>query len=255
MKKEKEIVNLFENDRRSLAVDEDRKSVAMQILQRKVDEKSIIPKATFGEIMRMQITFMNKKMIVLQIFAFFVFMWIYVKAGRTIDYVDLYLLGTVAAALFSVFLVISCFGEEQYKVAELAGSCYFNNRQLCLLRMILSGGINLIILSVIIIYTENLTKNSLLQVGMYVLVPYLMAGCIHFLVMLFGSAAGGMASVWGGAAIVLLCSSGGLIFPQLYEETAIGAWVAGLIIFGGIYVAEIVGILKQMERGERLCMS
>lgn len=255
MKKDKDIVNLFEEDCGRFVMDDKKKSETIRFLQTKISSITMIPKASFGEILRAQFKFMNKKSILFQLSAFVLVMWVYVKAGNTLTSMDLYLLGTIAGSIFSVFLVISCIEEEKNNMTELAGSCFFNNRQLCILRMILSGGMNLIMLSVIILYTNNLARVSLIQVGVYTIVPYLVSGCIHFLVMLTGRGKNNLISIGISGVLMVLCSSAGIVFPEIYDGTATGIWVVGLFVFSAVYAAEIVAILKQMDRGERLCMN
>lgn len=255
MKKDKDIVNLFEEDCCRFVIDDKKKSETIRFLQTKISSITMIPKASFGEILRAQLKFMNKKSMFFQLSAFVLLMWVYVKAGNTLTSMDLYLLGTIAGSIFSIFSVISCIEEEKNNMTELAGSCFFNNRQLCILRMILSGGMNLIMLSVIILYTNNLTRVSLIQVGVYIIVPYLVSGCIHFLVMLTGRGKNSVISIGISGVLMVLCSSAGKVFPEIYNGTATGIWVVGLFIFSAVYAAEIVAILKQMDRGERLCMN
>lgn len=252
---EKEVQDWFQKDRKNLSIEEKRKTETFLFLEKEIKKKQIIPRASASEIMRTQIRFMSKKMILLQMIVFVVIVGIYGKVGSLLAPADIYSLAAVSASLFSALLVIACFEEEKFNIGELTGSCYFNHKQICGLKMVLHGGMNLIMLSIITVYTGSITRSRLIQVGIYIFVPYLLAGCIHLWILLVTRGKNAVITVGLCGVMVVMCSSLSTMFPRLYEEAAMGFWFLCLVLFAVFYGGEIVSILRQVDRGERLCMN
>lgn len=255
MRKDIEVVKWFEEDKKCFEASQNRKMESFNLLKARICEKRLIPRASSIEILRTQLILMNKKMILLQVLFFVILLLIYQKEAKILSDMDLYLLGAAAASVSSLFIVNSCMHEEKNNMAELTGTCYFNSRQLCVLRMLLYGGINLAVLSAIIVYTGKVTGSSLTRVGVYILAPYLFTGCLHFLVMLAGRGQSGIISTGLNAMVIVICCGGIMTFPEIYQKTAHGVWSIALVILGAVYITEIFSVLRQIDRGERLCMN
>lgn len=250
---ETQMKNLFQRD--EIQIDQVRKTQTLTQLSQAVSRKRQIPRVTKWELLRSQLKFMEKGILLCQVCCLLLVIALCKYWDGQQTETELYLLTTVASALFSVFMGLACNREEVTGIAELAGSCFFNNRQLCALRMVLYGGCDLVFLAVLMVLLYGNVDKSLFAVGVYLLVPFLVTGCLQFGVLLTKiGRRSNYALLAVGADSVLICGSV-VSFPEFYEQAAMGIWVIALLISGGIYGMEIIAILHQMKRGEILCMN
>lgn len=250
---EKQMKHFFQRD--EMHIDQEKKAQALSLLSQAVAGKKQIPKATGWELLINQLKFMEKGILLCQIFCVLLVADMYRFCGGQLVGTEIYLPATVASALFSVLMGLACNREEAAGIAELAGSCFFNNRQLCALRLMLYGGCDLIFLTVLMFLLYGNAERSLFAVGVYLLVPFLVTGCLQFGVLLtkMGRRSNYALLAAGGAAVLMSGSMSS--FPKIYEQTAMGTWAFVLLISGAIYVMEITAILHQKQRGEALCMN
>lgn len=92
-------------------------------------------------------------------------------------------------------------------MAELGESCYFNTKQCVAAWLVLSGMINVMILFLIAGYLNYHWSVGLLQVGLYILTPYLVSS-ITALGILSMETRGKNSSLFGMSAIFLSISYG-----------------------------------------------
>lgn len=148
-------------------------------------------------------------------------------------------------------LVVSriCFS----KLAELSESCFFNVRQMTAVDMVFSGLINLAVLTMMILFAGSRWQIRLLQIGVYILVPYIFTQCACLGVLLTEA---GRKNVWLIAAIggflsvfyVILAST-----PHLYTESALVVWVIALLFGAGLLGIQIHALFREISKGEILC--
>lgn len=141
------------------------------------------------------------------------------------------------------------------KMAELGASCYFNTKQCVAAWMVLSGMINVMILFLIAGYLNYYWRVGLLQVGLYILTPYLVSS-ITALGILSMETRGKRknSSLFGMSAIFLSISYGviGLI-PIALFVTTLWIWAVAFLVSGFLFVMQIKKLLSKMEKGEVLC--
>lgn len=251
----KEIYELFQYDSSQIQIDAKRKEQSLLLLNQAIEDKRIVPLASKREILKGQMRFLDYKLMVLQGICVLLLLLIFRSMHSTIKEELLYLLVTASAPVFGMFMAIACNREEVQGMAELTGSCFFNYRQVCILRMILYGIVNLLTLTCLSSVLCTYLKRSVVEIGIYFLVPFLMTGCVQFAMLLAGfglrnnyvQAAGGlfMTAVWSGTAVS----------PQIYERTALTVWVVILVICMAGFGMEITAVLKRIERGDLLCMN
>lgn len=142
------------------------------------------------------------------------------------------------------------------KMAELSETCFFHVRQLAALSMALSGTMNLIALSVGILFAGLQWKVKLLPLGLYVLVPFIFMQCICFGTMLTET---GRKCIWLNAVLsiplaLLIC---GIASWQqdLYTESALIFWAIALFAGIAVLILETRILFDKLGKGDILCMN
>ena len=141
------------------------------------------------------------------------------------------------------------------KMAELGESCYFNTKQCVAAWLVLSGMINVMTLFLIAGYLNYHWRVGLLQVGLYILTPYLVSS-ITALGILSMETRGKNSSLFGMSAIFLSISYGVIgSIPRALFVTTLWIWAVALLVSGLLFVMQIKKLLSKMEKGEVLCMN
>ena len=139
------------------------------------------------------------------------------------------------------------------KMAELGESCYFNTKQCVAAWLVLSGMINVMILFLIAGYLNYHWRVGLLQVGLYILTPYLVSS-ITALGILSMETKGKNSSLFGMSAIFLSISYGVIgSIPRALFVTTLWIWAVAFLVSGLLFVMQIKKLLSKMEKGEVLC--
>ena len=139
------------------------------------------------------------------------------------------------------------------KMAELGESCYFNTKQCVAAWLVLSGMINVMILFLIAGYLNYHWRVGLLQVGLYILTPYLVSS-ITALGILSMETRGKNSSLFGMSAIFLSISYGVIgSIPRALFVTTLWIWAIAFLVSGLLFVMQIKKLLSKMEKGEVLC--
>lgn len=251
----RKIKNIFREDNIEPYLDTERKSTAVFELEECIDKKHLVPRASRIEIIVNQIKFMEKKVMVLQLLCFILLAAAYVALRGSLEEKSLYLFGAAASACFSVFMAVACAQEEARGIAEIAGSCFFNNRQLCTLKIILYGAFDILCLWTVMMKIGENADRSLVEIGVYIAVPFLVTGCLQFGILLSGL---GRSSIYvmsaSGFFMVMLCGMTAS-YGKVYEKGAMGIWAAALLVSGAVYGGEIIWMLNRMDKGDLLCMN
>lgn len=138
-------------------------------------------------------------------------------------------------------------------IAELGKTCFFHAGQLVGLTMAFSGILNLMAVSAGILFISLQWKIRLLQLGLYVLVPFIFMQCLCLGCMLTET---GRRYPWLHAALGLplaLCLATLVQDRTIYTEAVLLAWAASL--FAGILMlsVEVRVFFKKLEKGDILC--
>lgn len=141
------------------------------------------------------------------------------------------------------------------KMAELGGSCYFNTKQCVSAWLVLSGMINVTIMFFIAVYLNYRWKVGILQVGLYILTPYLVSSIIA-LGILSMDTRGKNPALFVMSAIFLSISYliiGSL--PGALLTASLWIWGAAFLLSGLLFIMQIQKLFNKMEKGEVLCMN
>ncbi len=237
----------FREDSRRLHIDQERKNETLKGLRCAVEEVRIIPQVRGFQLLRTQLRFMEKRTVLIQFAAIMILLAVYPAIQGEMREMGLCWFGAVSSALFGVFVSIACFQEELHGIAELAASCVFRNRQLCVLRFVLHGGLSLLFLSVFWCFLSRDAGYGVLEIGCYLLVPYFATGCVQFALLLLPFVQRSrFLQAAAGVFLVLACAVTGS-FPELYMPGAAWVWAVALAVSGGVYMLEFAWFLCRAD--------
>ena len=250
------IKDRFRDADRLVVIDKQRKEETMQLLQKHISEKHITVLSSRRRILYNQIRYMDKS--VAGIHMLFCVLLILIAAlmyQRGVEKENIIFASMVLSGILGVISIVEI-GHIFYPgMAELSESCYFNVKQIVAVHMSLSGIINLAVLCISILFVGVGWKINLVQIGLYVLVPFVIAECCCLGVLL--TEAGRKNSyllIMVGAFLVvfymLLAST-----PNLYRVSALAVW--GIAFFAGLFILsiQIKRLFKGIKRGEIICMN
>lgn len=160
-----------------------------------------------------------------------------------------------STVLFSTISAIACNIGDKYGIAELAGSCFFNHRQVCVLRMALSGAAGFVYMAILLCVVQPYMRKPVWQTGLYMLVPYFVTGCVQFALIGIESFRSNSYVLWAGGLIMGAVFGFISSFKEIYEESALCVWGLALVLSAALMAAELAVVLHRIERGEMLCMS
>ena len=138
-------------------------------------------------------------------------------------------------------------------IAEIGRTCFFHASQLVALTMAFSGILNLMALSAGILLAGLQWKTRLLQLGLYVLVPFVFLQCLSLGCMLTEA---GRRHPWLNTALDMPAALSLAILAQsqpVYTEAALLIWAMALFIGILILAAEVRVFFLKLEKGDILC--
>ena len=237
-----------------IRIDEKRKAETMNILQKEISEKPVGILNSRKLIIRGQIHYMDKSVIVIHALLCMVLSAagvIMSCQGASKD--DMLLFSMMLAGVMGIVSIAQTGRIFSSGIAELSESCYFNIKQIVALHMVLSGIINLTFLLLSVFFVGIQWKMNLLQVGLYLLVPFVMTQCCCLRVLLTEA---------GRKNTYLLVMTGifSIIFyliiasiPELYRITALAVWCIVFIIGLLLLAIQVKTLFKGIERGDMIC--
>ncbi len=237
-----------------IRIDEKRKAETMLILQKEISEKQIGILNSRKLILKGQIRYMDKSVMVIHALLCTVLSAVgVIMSCQGASKEDMILFSMVLSGVMGIVSIAQTGRIFSSGIAELSESCYFNVKQIVALHMVLSGIINLTFLLLSIFFIGIQWKINLLQVGLYLLVPFVMTQCCCLRVLLTEAGRKNtyllvMVGVFSIIFYLIIAS-----IPELYRITAFAVWCIAFIIgllFLGIQVKTL---FKGMERGDMIC--
>ena len=251
--KDKVIEKLFSGDEAGKP-EAGKKRDSIKVLEDAVMGKSTSEKIPWWTMAGDQIRYVDQRVLLLQAVFFIVMIVVFLmleraKAGRFVYLTA----GTVFASLTGIFAWASLKRQYSEHFAELGESCYFNIRQMTAIRMTFFGLADLIFLLVLSGFAGRSTGMRLLDIGIYLCVPFLLSEICYTGLML---TEGGRKSVFPAAGMGVVLTAAlvfASMFPEIYEKSALFIWywiLAGAVV---TLAAEIKVLFRKMEKGEMLC--
>lgn len=237
-----------------IRIDEKRKAETMDILQKEISEKQIGILNSRKLIIKGQIRYMDKSVIVIHTLLCMILSAagvIMVCQGASKE--DMILFSMMLSCVMGIVSIVQTGRIFSSGIAELSESCYFNIKQIVALHMVLSGIINLTFLLLSIFFVGIRWKMNLLQTGLYLLVPLVMTQCCCLRVLLTEAGRKNtyllvMTGVFSMIFCLLIAS-----IPELYRITALTVWCIAFIIGLLLLGIQVKSLFKGMERGDMIC--
>lgn len=160
---------------------------------------------------------------------------------------------SIAAAWMGV-VTCSDLGRHISKgMAELEQSCYFNLPQMWTMRMILTGIVDILLLTFCSGRIAETVSAPFAQVCVYVLVPFVLSNACCLLLFSFmrgGRGRYGQLTMAFSAGIMAMIPSA---TPSWYQVEFLGIWIGVLLAGVMLFLWQIRILYGKMSRGEILC--
>ena len=253
---DKELYDRFHNTADSLVIDEERKKETLLFLQKQITDKPIGILSSRIHIFLNQIRYMDKSTTWVHSAICIVLLLIMMFFSRYgVEKENIILISMILSGILGVVTIAEVSRIFFSGIAELSESCYFNVKQIVAFQMLISGIINLTVLFIGILFVGSRWQIHLLQIGLYLLVPFVMAQCCCLRVLL--TEAGRRSSfllVMVGAFLVVFYMILASI-PSLYLVASLTLWgiafLIGLLLMG----MQIKALFQGIEKGDILCMN
>ena len=145
-----------------------------------------------------------------------------------------------------ILVVIPTFFRGQYcRVSEMEAATRTSGAQLALARLILAGGGALVCLTLLLALEVWLQRSfeNLGRVIIYCLVPYLTCMTAMLALLRWRRTDGATLCAAVALSSVVFWRWSSLLFPWLYEASALGIWIAAVIVYSWLLAKEIAYII------------
>ena len=237
-----------------LPIDTERKNRTLEKLRREIAGKEVLLVSNRRKIWLNQIRYADRSMLIFHILGCIIMFTLLVMMDvRQINNESMIAASMILSGVLGSLSILEvskvCFAD----LSELSETCFFNVRQITAFNMIVSGIINLTALTAGILFACFHWKIWLLQIGLYILVPFIFAQCVCLGVLLTeaGRKNGWLTAVAGiflSVVYAILAST-----PQLYTTSALFIWAIALVIGAIILGIQIKALFTEINKGEILC--
>lgn len=254
MKNNADIKSLFTSADAGLSIDAGRRQETLTLIRAQMKHKEIRLVCSKRQIWLHQLRYADRNMLFAHLLGCaLIFILMMLMNARGIGHQLMFETSMILAGILGSFSILevsrSCFS----RFSEISESCFFNISQMTAYDMVFSGLINLAALSAIIVFAGFQWKIRLIQIGLYILVPFIFTQCVCLGVLLTEI---GRRNVWLVAAVggflsvvyVILAST-----PRLYTESALFLWAIALLINTAVFAIQIHTLFREIGKGEILC--
>lgn len=254
--KNKDIKDKLYAKKPDVKIDEKKKAETLLFLQKHISERKVNVLNSRRQILYHQIRYMDKSAIILHAFLGMILAAIDVIIScRGASKEDMIIFSMLLSGILGTVSIVQTGRIFSSGIAELSESCYFNVKQIVAFQMVLSGIMNLTFLLLGIFFMGIRWKMNLLQIGLYLLVPFVTTQCccLRVLLMEAGRKNSYLLIMSGMFTVVfyLIIAS----IPELYRMTALFIWCAAFMIGLFLLGIQIKILFQGMERGEMICMN
>lgn len=250
-----EIRDLFAKADVQLPVDEGKKQKAYYVMLDELEKKKR-PVMSVKNILRYQFWYIDKLFFILYgILICFGMIMLGMLQHMGINQKEMITVCMVMSGILSI-ISISVIDKIFFgRIGELGKSCYFGTKQCVAVWLLLSGVINIAVLFLLVGYLRYYWKVGLLQVGAYILTPYLVSDTIA-LGILSTEIKGKRTALFGVSAIFVSVSYVVIgLAPGIFLTTTFGEWITAFLVAGLLLIIQIKRLMSKIESGEALCMN
>ena len=237
-----------------LKPDPHRKKESLILIQSCINAKKIRNTPSLSELVWIQLQYITPVFWVCQGgLLLLLILFLYRLRGQRAELTDYLWWSSVAAAWMGVFSNGTLGRHFSNRMAELEQSCYINLSQMWTIRMILTSGVDICILTVFSGGIAARTDTFFGRIAMYLLVPFMLSNicCLLMISALRGSR--GKYTLAALAVIMALLAMSPAVFPEAYTTAYLWVWFCLLVLGVAIFVGQIRSCYSRMTRGEMIC--
>lgn len=252
--KKTEIKILFNDCTSNISIEIEKKESTLEVLKQNIREKELEPTISGWAIIKNQLKYMDKDVLLIQASLFFIIIMGMTGLDKnSINDLSYFKFGTGVVSWIGFFVTYGVAKQYTNHFVELGETCYFNGKQIIALRMLLSGILDAILLFMLMIIISQKTEKNLMETGIYLLVPFLMSGCVYVGVLLTEAGRRNTGLLAGISLLLIVIFSTFSSFPILYEKALITVWYFVLALVSLMLAAEITLYFTKIRKGDILC--
>lgn len=237
-----------------LKPDPGEKQIALLAIQDAIATKRIRNTPSPGELIQIQLQYITPSFWALQGgLLFLLILLLYRLPGQNAELTDYLWWSSIAAAWMGV-LSNGVLGRHfSYRMAELEQSCYMNLSQMWTIRMILTTGVDIGILTVFSGGIAARTETFFGRVAMYLLVPFLLSN-VCCLLMISALRSGRRKYTLAALAVITaLLAVSPCVVTEAYTTAYLWVWFCLLVLGAAAFAGQIRSCYGRMTRGEMIC--
>lgn len=253
---DREIKQIFVESDKKMIIDEQRRDKTIAYLMQQMDCSKEYSHVDTRQIIRNQIRYMDKTILWIQFGVELMVAFIFLRLGiLDIPKDDIIAYATIFSGIIGVLVPAATHRSFASNMMELSEACYFNTKQMVVFQMVYSSIGSLVLLTIAILFIGVKWQVNLLQIGLYMLVPFLFSCCCCLGVILteVGRRSSYIFVVVGlftGIFHMILAS-----MPYLYQASALLFWGIALVAGICIFAMQLNRLFRYIDKGEILCMN
>lgn len=229
---------------------------SLLVIQDAIEAKKIRNTLPLDELMWIQLQYIPPIFWTLQGgLLFLLILLLYRMPGQGTELTDYLWWSSMIAAWMGVLSNGTLARHFSNRMAELEQSCYINLAQMWMIRMILTTGVDIGILTVFSGGIASRTNTFFGRIAMYLLVPFLLSNvcCLLLISSLRGSR--GKFTLTALTVIVALLAVSPSVFANAYTAAYLWVWFCVLVLGAAVFAGQIRNCYGRMTRGEMICLN
>lgn len=255
MKNNDDLKVWFENTDERIIIDNEKKTKILETLSGEVSKKRISYVNNWPQIVRSQLYYMDKSSWLIELIVnLALVLVVFILKNYDVSAMDITVFSMVTSSVLGMISILILSNIFTSGMAELFDTCYFNVKQLAGIEMTILGSLNLITFMFISIYVSDQWKIRILQIGVYIGVPFLFTVSICMAVLLteIGRRRKTFFLVIGMLSVIIILALSSV--PRLYFASAFIIWCIAFAI-GCIFLCiQIRQLFIAINKGEILCI-
>ncbi|MBC9785803.1 hypothetical protein H1S01_15060 [Heliobacterium chlorum] len=225
----------------------------IQLAQKELNRARIYGKITFWELLAGQIRYISPYIWIAQAALLVLVFSLLPHLSRIGDAQQTAMAVLSTSSPLLALVAVPELGKSlHYQMWEMEMACRFNLQKLILLRLILFGVADLIVITTLLLFSSTHSPVSLIHLGMYILVPFTMANSLYLFI---------LRKVRGKAATAAALSAGIFLslgfallsrFSDAYAVTTLTGWFLLFFLSAWILTREISTLFTYFSEGEQL---
>ena len=253
---DREIKRSFEESDETILIDEKRKQETITYLMQEMDCVEEYTRINSIEVFLRQICYMDKTMFGIQLLIECIVMITFLRFGYLgIPREDMIAYAMILSGMLGVLVSGVIHRGFASHMAELSETCFFHTKQMVVFQMLCAGISSLIFLTVGILFVGMKWQVNLMQIGLYMLVPFVFSACCCLGATLTQA---GRRSPYTFVVVGLLAGVLYMVLasiPYIYQTAALLFWRIALGVGVCSFGIQLNKLFRDIEKGEILCMN